>query len=160
VPCILPYPLLFYSLLFLPIFYPILSYPILSYPILSCLLLAPADHFSPFLSFSTYPSSSPILTLLTSLLLSSSVTPSPPFFHPLLSQHRNYYLSSLFSTNPTSSISSPLLSSCLPLHFMYYQSDTMSYLILPILLEGGMFLTARQQHRSVCNFHNSAKVCV
>ena len=36
----------------------------------------------------------------------------------------------------------------------------MSYLILPILLEGGMFLTARQQHRSVCNFHNSAKVCV
>ena len=34
----------------------------------------------------------------------------------------------------------------------------MSYLILPSLVEGGMFLAARQQHRAVCSFHAGAKV--
>jgi hypothetical protein len=39
----------------------------------------------------------------------------------------------------------------------YIQNDSMSYLILPLVMEGGFFKAALMQHRSVINFHGNAK---
>jgi hypothetical protein len=43
------------------------------------------------------------------------------------------------------------------LDIKYIQNDSMSYLILPIVMEGGYFKAGLMQHRSVVNFHGNAK---
>ena len=40
---------------------------------------------------------------------------------------------------------------------MYIQNDSMSYVILPVLIESGLITEAIKQNRIICTFHAGAK---